>query len=272
MRTDSYIGRGLAAVLTLNNIHSHPIINAHILSLRPAATITKKRMTDCFNGGYSQVPTKRALMKQLKDEEVDELADAAINPRNRVIYYQYDKWRSQTLGGRSTTAACDLLRSRITEYAEAGHEVRMDDELQIVVIVSSIMKRAHSLLTSKDICFIDSTASCNAVNNVITFMLSPSVCGGIPLGVIISDSTARTSYRAGFELFKKVMGPSAFASQQYPSIFMTDDSESERQAIADVWPNSERLLCLFHVAQAVWRWLWEAKHGIPKQVCAFISA
>jgi len=30
-----------------------------------------------------------------------------------------------------------------------------------------------------------------------------------------------------------------------------------------IWPNSSTLLCVFHVLQAVWRWLWDSKHNIP---------
>lgn len=36
---------------------------------------------------------------------------------------------------------------------------------------------------------------------------------------------------------------------------MTDDSAAERSAIQKVYPNAARLLCLFHIIQAVSRWL-----------------
>ena len=46
---------------------------------------------------------------------------------------------------------------------------------------------------------------------------------------------------------------------------MTDNSSAEINALHNSWPNSRHLLCIFHVLQAVWRWLWEAKNSIPKE-------
>ncbi|KAJ8947638.1 hypothetical protein NQ314_008571 [Rhamnusium bicolor] len=48
----------------------------------------------------------------------------------------------------------------------------------------------------------------------------------------------------------------------YPLLFMTDDSASERNALSSVYPSSRLLLCLFHLAQALWRWLWASENHI----------
>lgn len=45
---------------------------------------------------------------------------------------------------------------------------------------------------------------------------------------------------------------------------MTDDSRPERDALHDVWTLATLLLCLFHISQAVWRWLLDGKHEIKK--------
>ncbi len=44
---------------------------------------------------------------------------------------------------------------------------------------------------------------------------------------------------------------------------MTDDSEAERIGFRSVWPESELLLCRFHICQAVWRWLTKGENYIP---------
>lgn len=119
------------------------------------------------------------------------------------------------------------------------------------------MHRSHGIASGGEICFVDSTASCDADNHVITFMLIPSQCGAIPIGVLITDSTSEESYTAGFNLMKQAFGPSAFAGQQYPRIFMTDDSTAEKSSLEKVWPLSDQKLCLFHVAQALCCWLWD---------------
>ena len=45
---------------------------------------------------------------------------------------------------------------------------------------------------------------------------------------------------------------------------MTDDSDAERGALASCFPTATLLLCMFHVQQAMWRWVWDSKHGIAK--------
>jgi len=125
------------------------------------------------------------------------------------------------------------------------------------------MQRAH-LPYSKDIVFADTTASCDAHNHAITFMLTPCAVGAIPLAVIVTKGQSFNDYKAGFELAQRCFGDDGFGGQQFPKIFMTDDSEAERQALKTVWPDSKQLLCRFHVCQSIWRWLWSNENNIEK--------
>jgi len=50
-----------------------------------------------------------------------------------------------------------------------------------------------------------------------------------------------------------------------PVIFLTDDSSAERNALELCWPQGIRLLCIFHVLQAFWRWIHDSKHRIKKE-------
>jgi len=107
-------------------------------------------------------------------------------------------------------------------------------------------------------------AACDAENNVVTLLLMPSVCGGIPLGVLVTCSMTEAAYANGFRLLQTAFGHSAFADSLCPAVFMMDDSDAERNALRAVWPQSDQKLCLFHVAQALWQWLWYSKHHIDK--------
>jgi len=71
-----------------------------------------------------------------------------------------------------------------------------------VAIVTLLMNRAHSTPLAGDICFVDSTASCDADNHAITFMLTPTAAGAVPLGVLITDSASKSSYTAAFNQLK----------------------------------------------------------------------
>ena len=45
---------------------------------------------------------------------------------------------------------------------------------------------------------------------------------------------------------------------------MTDNCDELRNALKETWPKATLLLCVFHVLQQVWRWLYEKAHGISK--------
>jgi hypothetical protein len=54
------------------------------------------------------------------------------------------------------------------------------------------------------------------------------------------------------------------------SSFMTDDSAALRGALRTIWPSIPLLLCQYHVAAAVWNWLFTPKNEVPqaqRQVC-----
>ena len=61
------------------------------------------------------------------------------------------------------------------------------------------------------------------------------------------------------------MGNGIFGGNLYPQIFMTDDCDAEKNALSAMWSESELRLCIFHVMQAVWRWLLNSKNGILKE-------
>ena len=50
-----------------------------------------------------------------------------------------------------------------------------------------------------------------------------------------------------------------------PAVFITDDSNAERNALQLCWPNGIRLICTFYIFQAFWRWNHDSKHHIKKE-------
>ena len=55
-----------------------------------------------------------------------------------------------------------------------------------------------------------------------------------------------------------------FKSTDGSQVFLTDDCASLRGALHTVWPTARQLLSFFHLLQALWWWLCDAKHRIPK--------
>lgn len=170
------------------------------------------------------------------------------------------------LGARCGSSMLEKLRSKIPVWLDdCGAAVAVQEDPFVVAIVTPIMRRAHNTAFAGDISFVDSTASCDADNHVITFMLTPTSAGAVPIGVVITDSTSESAYNAAFQLLKDILPPSSFGGSDCPVIFVTDDSDAERNALSSVWPEAVLRLCLFHVPQAVWRWLWSASHNISKE-------
>lgn len=68
----------------------------------------------------------------------------------------------------------------------------------------------------------------------------------------------------GFNLIKNNI-IHAFGSKGFSSIFLTDYSNAEMNALKTVWPQSKPLLCIFQFLQAVRRWYWNSKNNIKKE-------
>ncbi len=98
----------------------------------------------------------------------------------------------------------------MSSYNKKGIKILIKEVPFCIVICTPLMQRAQSLPYSKDIVFSDSTASCDAHNHAITFMLTPCAVGAIPLAVIVTNRQSLNDYKAGFELAKVCFGDNSF--------------------------------------------------------------
>ncbi|KAH8039548.1 hypothetical protein HPB51_007450 [Rhipicephalus microplus] len=72
-----------------------------------------------------------------------------------------------------------------------------------VVVVTSIMRRAHSLELAREIAFVDSTASCDITRYTIAVVLTATKAGVVPLAVLIRKEQSTDGYLAAFKLLKE---------------------------------------------------------------------
>lgn len=49
-----------------------------------------------------------------------------------------------------------------------------------------------------------------------------------------------------------------------PKVVITDNCAAEKNALELCFPKIRLLLCIFHVLQAIWRYLWKSEHGVEK--------
>ena len=70
---------------------------------------------------------------------------------------------------------------------------------------------------------------------------------------------------AALELWKSILPPGkAFYGRgnDGPKLIMTDDSAAERNSLQSCFPNAILLLCIFHILNAVWRYVWDSHHNV----------
>lgn len=144
-----------------------------------------------------------------------------------------------------------------------GVKIFVEENPGIILVLTPVMIRAHEQKFSSEICFVDTTGSCDQMSTCVTFILTAHKIGGIPLACILHSGLSEDIYYQSFRILRNNL-PDGFGGAGYPAVFMTDDCRAERKALSNPFPESKLLLCSFHVCQAFWRWLWENKNGIQK--------
>lgn len=92
-------------------------------------------------------------------------------------------------------------------------------------------------------------------------------CGALPLGLIISSSISLDNLITGLQMLKITLSNSIFNGKvEGPQVFMTDDCNIQRKALATVWPTSTCLLSGFYTLRSVYKWLVNKKNKIPSNV------
>lgn len=135
-----------------------------------------------------------------------------------------------------------------------------------IAICTPLMHRVHSNIKhSGELVFIDASGNMDRLGCRVFLLLTHCCAGGVPLGVLVTTSESTETVTEALHLHNSLLSDDTYFGRGQPEIFMTDDSLSERQALESVYPESTLLLCIFHVLQAFWRYLWDSKNGVRKE-------
>jgi hypothetical protein len=185
-------------------------------------------------------------------------------------------------GPSSGSAQLDVMRSLVdkhnaefVEHLSAGEgaaalkfvALEEKDGFVAVAVCTPLMRRAHRLIShSSEIVFMDSSGNMDRQNLRVFLLLTHAVSGGVPLGVLILNSEQTACISMGLDLYNSLLPSTCYGGRgvQGPVLFMTDDCAALRSALRAVYPRATLLLCLFHILQAFWRFLWNAKNGVRK--------
>eukprot|EP00057_Strongylocentrotus_purpuratus_P026365 XP_011680839.1 PREDICTED: uncharacterized protein LOC753067 [Strongylocentrotus purpuratus] len=257
--------------------HNHVISIPAALKYRDASPETCAKLEELFKNGNSPASALNILELELQIQDPDKYvmncADRSICPDLHFCYRLYHKIFRKAYGpadGADMVAAVD--EKVIANYnKEAGMTcakmIRSSTGELIIGICTPLMQRVHTLMThSSKLVFIDSTGNVDRHGSRVFLLLTHSSSGGLPLGVIITSNEQERTIVEGLQLLQTICPAGAFGGNgnDGPAVFITDDCTAERKALHAVFPQSVLLLCSFHLLQAVWRWLWDSKHGIQK--------
>lgn len=216
---------------------------------------------------------KNFLLIKHGDDFVRVSADRAIMPDYKWVFNFHAIYIQEVFGRINSPEAYEKAVKKTEEYNEKNKEVlcsmkQTDDGETIVVVCDNLSKRVHKVLPqSGDIVYVDATSNLDRQDSKLVKFMTCSPAGGLPLGFIITSSENEKTLTEAFEMFKDVLPEDAFhkrGKENGPVLFMTDDADAEINALHTVWPEAKHLLCVWHVLNAVWRWLWKSDHNIMK--------
>lgn len=170
---------------------------------------------------------------------------------------------SQLNAEMTTSATTDPHHSSVERYIA----LEVVDNDVIIAVCTPLMKRVHRYTKhSGEIVFMDAGGNMDRHNMRVFLLMTFSPTGGLPLGVLITTNERTDTITRALKLYTTLLDNLAFSRQgsKGPAVFMTDDCTAERCALHAVYPEATLLLCIFHVLQAFWRFLWDSNTGVPK--------
>ncbi|RGB43004.1 hypothetical protein C1646_750388 [Rhizophagus diaphanus] len=106
------------------------------------------------------------------------------------------------------------------------------------------MCRVHEkILQAGELCYMDTSASFEPLDSLITLIYTSCAVGAFPLGLFITSDELAIILEKSINLLKTILPSYAFfrrGSQVGPMVFITDDSNVERNALELCWPKAWR--------------------------------
>ena len=166
----------------------------------------------------------------------------------KALLQKYKRWTEEVSGDDSDDFTSPPSKKR--RKMESGKPLTL-------VACTPLMARAHEMIQqSGEMMFCDSTSCLEKYNCSLFILSTSSPAGGLPLAVAITSDEKQDTITRAMEMVKQVLPKEAFyGREEGPKVIMTDDSSTECNAPANIWPEATLLLCIFHFLQSCWTWL-----------------
>lgn len=231
----------------------------------------RRKFREMFVGGYSLNMALNTHQSDLLEEYADEYDDI-LNDRFMCPDMEWlAKFHAdflQNYGEYSTEKVLSNLQSAVAKLNsnEGKAKLQVINNEIIVVICTPIMQRAHSLKSAGETVFVDSSGFMERCKCFVYVFMAYSCAEGLPLGIMITTSNTEAILTSALKLFVEILPEKAFGQigKAGPEIFLTADNDAEQESIKAVFPQSNLLLCSFHVLHCLWRWLWDPENNIDE--------
>ncbi|XP_050498792.1 uncharacterized protein LOC126879645 [Diabrotica virgifera virgifera] len=263
-------------LITIKNKHNHELNTAAVLKYRDVSNEVKEKLIDLFRQGHNPSSAlnshKLDLMMEYEDNDYYRIAaDGKFLPSISIVTKLFEKEFNSKYGNLTDKENFDHLENLLNEYvkvhsARAGFSYTTDKEHYFVVLCTPIMLRIHkTVVQTSEVVMVDASGGVDKQRHRIYFLVTPTAAGGLPLGVIISDSEKESVFLEALTYLRNLVGTCAFNFKRHPKVFITDNDLKEINAIKKVFPESKTLLCQFHMLKSVWSWLCNQKHDVMKE-------
>ena len=255
--------------------HNHAIQAADALRFRRVSEETKKLFIDLFDEDVSPSSAYRRVQDYFdSDSETESFADRCHVPDYKWVFNFHAKYIKEKFGSSNGVDVYRKVKEDIEKYnIERGEELAKVKQTAtgetIIAICDQFNKRVHENIPSAgDIMIMDATANLDRNDSKLFHLMCPTPVGGLPLGTLITTRADEATICEALELYKSLLSDKSFFGRGKdlgPILAITDDDAAERNALHLAWSGTSLLLCIFHLLQAVWTWLWSAEHKIEKQ-------
>lgn len=261
--------------IVVSHNHNHPIKCANAVRRRRPCQAIHQKFKDLLQRGLSPLAALQCHKLDLELEYGEDVyqvsSDRSLCPSNFWVYKLAKKLCVKEYGPQTGEEMIESLKKYCDKFNEECNSEcikfdKVDGEHLVVVICTPLMKRASRLLKSaSEMLFADSSGTMDCLNCKLFLLQTPSVAGALPLGAIIVTSESENVLNVALAIWKTLLPGDAFFGRGAtvgPRVVMTDDCSSERNAFKGAFETCILLLCLFHILQAFWRFIWNREQNV----------
>ncbi|CAG8803922.1 16689_t:CDS:1 [Gigaspora margarita] len=201
--------------------------------------------------GYNPASAYHTYLEeiQLRHENNEKiLADRSICLHKHDIYYLHQKYLNVSVGAKNRKEIFNRLAKEVLKFNDSNKKNALMQlyiaptendlgQLFIIIVIMNLMKHCHSLKQAGELVYMDTTATLDALNTLLTILSTSTPAGGLPLAIILTlDKTAQT-FTWALNMLKNMLLLEAFSSCGPivgPQIVITNNCNAEKKALYNI--------------------------------------